>query len=203
MQIVKDPKHATFSCDYRSGKIRVSAEPSLYFDTATQSLQIDQNPAGERSLMPVTNVSFSEDFRAMRFDAVYRGQPESFEVASNYGSDRVLRQFTHRLLHGGHALAPDHHDVIEVNLQQGVITLLNVIRTVEGKVEKSIRITCKDGQLFLVIPSPWQRIELTSIGVEDQRIVCRTQGEDFVYELATPHFVAEVLSNIIEAGLPS
>lgn len=66
MQTVKNPKHTVFSCDYRSGKIRLSVEPSVYFDTATQTLQIDQNPAGERSLVPVTGAGFSDDFRTMQ-----------------------------------------------------------------------------------------------------------------------------------------
>ncbi|RNF85010.1 hypothetical protein EER27_04260 [Lysobacter psychrotolerans] len=174
----------------------------MYFDTATQTLEIDQNPAGERSLVPVTHAGFSDDFRTMQLEAVYRGEPESFEVTSTYDSDQVMHRLTHRLLQGGHALPPDAHDVIEVNLQQGAITLLNVIRSVDGKVEKSIRITRKDGQLFLVIPSPWQRVELLSAGVDGQRIVCRSPDGEIDYELATAPFVAETLSELLEAGLP-
>ncbi|MFI9293722.1 hypothetical protein [Streptomyces gardneri] len=201
MQIVRDPKSAVFSWDYRSGLIRVPAEPSLYFDTSARSLHIDQNPAGERSLTQVRNASFSEDFTVMRFDATWHGAPESFEVTGRHQTDRILRQVTQLLLTGDEAVASGPQDVIEVHVLEGATAVINVLRVVEGEVEKSIRITHKDGRLYLVIPSPWKRTELTSVAIEGSRLLCRTPDEDVTYELSASPLVVETMTALIDAGL--
>lgn len=201
MHLVIDPKSAVFSWDYRSGVIRVSAEPSLYFDTSARSLHIDQNPAGDRSLAQVRNTSFSEDFTVMRFDATWHSAPESFEVTARYQTDLILRQVTQLLLTGDDAVASGPQDVIEVHVIEGVIAMINVLRVVEGEVEKSIRITHKDGRLYLVVPSPWKRAELTSVAIEGNRLVCRTPDEDFTYELSACPLVVETMTALIYAGL--
>ncbi|GEB60221.1 hypothetical protein [Streptomyces gardneri] len=200
MQIVRNPKSAVFSWDYRSGMIRVSAEPSLYFDTSARSLYIDQNPAADRSLTQVRNTSFSEDFTVMRFDATWHSTSESFEVTGRYQTDRILRQVTQRLLTGDDAVASGPQDVIEVHVLDGTIAVINVLRVVEGVVEKSIRITHKDGRLHLVVPSPWKRTELTSVAIEGSRLVCRTPDEDVTYELSACPLVVETMTALIDAG---
>ncbi|MEU2244379.1 hypothetical protein ABZ572_33860 [Streptomyces sp. NPDC018338] len=90
---------------------------------------------------------------------------------------------------------------LKARAAEGATAVINVLRVVEGEVEKSIRITHKDGRLHLVIPSPWKRTELTSVAIEGSLLLCRTPDEDVTYELSACPLVVETMTALIDAGL--
>ncbi len=161
---------------------------------------MDRSPAGERELVAVADVNFIDDFSGLRFTVGSGDAREVFDVQSKYECDRVLYQFASQLL-ASPVECPGGSDVLEVAIEKGVVTRINVMRMRDGVVEKSMRITHKDGVVCLVIPSPWQRVALRSLGVEDGRLVCESEENGGAsYELALPGAVERLLSRLLEVG---
>ncbi|UKE68215.1 hypothetical protein K8O61_11920 [Xanthomonas cerealis pv. cerealis] len=198
MQKIKNPKFSVLSYDWRSPKMRVSAEPSLYLDLERSELELDQNPLGDRILCPVSDLKFNANFSGLEFSSFWKGESEQFDVKSSYLIDKVIYSVINELLTMPRVARVDFGDIFEFSFGKGKFVSLNMMRlSKDGVVEKSVRIVEKEGSVFMVIPSPWKRLELKKITVAADRInLISVNDGAFEYDLFLPEWIFRFLPRV-------
>ncbi|WP_414172566.1 hypothetical protein [Clavibacter tessellarius] len=88
-------------------------------------------------------------------------------------------------------------DTFEFSFEKGEFVSLNLMRiSRDGVVGKSIRVVAKDGVAFMVIPSPWKRMDLTSAVIAEGRVSLASHDYVFNYDLLLPDGISRFFPRV-------
>lgn len=183
-----------FSYDPRIQELFFVSGEKFCFNGAQKTFEIDQDPLGEGSLTPVTQLSF--DKNSLSFDTVQDGVAYHYAISSKFSADAVLYDFLREDHFSGHNMTNDDQNVVFIEFEKQQLKQLKLIKVEQGISVDFLTLYFDPGENFL-IKYPQQRKVLNSLTFDDNKLVCRTPGEELVWELQVQPVILSVVKQLI------
>ena len=164
------------------------------------SFCVDMNPLGDRALAEIDGFSIDPKAGEMRFRARWKGALEEFLVTSDRDADRQIFGFIADLERSRALEVDAAHDKIELKLRDGRLEGCYITRF-GGVTPRSVRLVMDDQKLYLVIPSPRERVELKHARVEEGQLKAeKTDGTEFRTPISLPGEVEGLVSKLMNSS---
>ncbi|WP_159095095.1 hypothetical protein [Stenotrophomonas sp. ZAC14A_NAIMI4_1] len=205
VQRVIYPSTSVFSYDPRWEEIRLGAVPALYYMCTSSSFFVDQNPGGDRALVPVADVLVDQPGGALRLTFGVKDKPVDYLVSAMSVFDHLIFGLVSALSQNSGLTAGAADDKLDVACEKGLVRTCYITRVFEGDAPRSLRIVRKDEGLHVVIPSPRYQARVTSLTMNgtELRIDC-DDGVTVGRMLSLPQpilaFFTEVVDELREAA---
>ncbi len=175
-------------------------ELKFYFNRDTHQFELDQNPHGEPQLAKLKNLTLSSDSSELEFEAKYRREDIRFKLVSEHPVDKIIYRMMAEIPDSGFAFRDDEHDSVELLFDEGALSTVSLFKRIDTKMVDFLRIVKEDGVFIQIKQRPFAKIPLNSIVAGDDRIIYRTDSEEFSYTVDVQKYIWNILSRLMNGN---
>ncbi|PFH08281.1 hypothetical protein BCF11_0634 [Collimonas sp. PA-H2] len=197
---IRKINESKFSCTPRSVELNIVCGLSFYYNPDTCLFEVDQNPYGERDLIPIKNLQFSPDYSKMTFDCFYQGKDVSFDISIGREREKNFLRFFHAFHGKAFFFGENDFQPVVLLFDEGEISANSNIRNPE-KGTDYLTLFGEDGEFFFIIPRPWKRFPLSAFGSKGNTFYFKSEENLFEYEFILEPSVMQVVKAFLQMEL--
>jgi hypothetical protein len=189
---------------YRPSYNNLCLAMGLQFIYNYKSLEfgVNNNPHGEPNPIPMNNVVMSDDLSQLSFDAKYQGKQQQFQITAIHECDKVMFELFSRLRNNDLLAVDKDLDDVHFVFEKGKLESVEGYKhSKDNDLLDSLDIFIEEGNYTLLIQEPRQKFNLNSIVVNDNKLISRSAGEEFVYNLDVQPLIVETIKRLIDSSV--
>jgi hypothetical protein len=197
------PKESALIYNPRINDFTLVAELKFTLNSVSRAFEIDQNPHGEASLVPLRNVSVNSNNSELTIEYSYRGKDNQLSLVSDYESDKIIFETITKIIDPGEIFSETEKDKIEIILIEGVISKIYLYKRDEAKLIESLSIVADQKMLYLIRQNPWAKEKILSADFnENSFMLILDDQSSYSYEFSTNKFILSIFKRLVSAAWP-